>query len=452
MTLELNGALPRELGEDLSRGTWPKDPACIHGSTQGGEPVTVYKSWYQKCQHVSLFSSEVSAATLVSHFALIGGHFKPQDEQLFSSCTIRVPDLNKWIGYSASSTHEEIEDGVPCFVTKTKQLPDQVFATAIGDVHFKSGLSFLGGHSAPFTIQHDRVICLGPREGQKVDWYLKQLQHIERLFALLFGWPVQAEEVRLYSLPERRGEPDSDDLGALMGARLFVTRKRVTAKQPRDPQYLVRYKLVEEQLAAVVVGWFSDYADIDDALNVYFTTIYQPGSFLEHRFLPTVQSLEVLGREMFSDMYVQKEVFKEIEQRLLQALPHQMDRGLRNSITNRLKYANEPTLKTRLRQMLDRLEEQTRLLVCTDSKKFATGIVNTRNYLTHYSEPDNTVLDSTEMHWATQKMRLLMTALLLKRAGLSEEVIRTAFGNHYGTTAERNVWMKVSEAGTRVID
>lgn len=53
------------------------------------------------------------------------------------------------------------------------------------------------------------------------------------------------------------------------------------------------------------------------------------------------------------------------------------------------------------------------------------------------------------MHWATIKMRLLVTIVLLKREGVSKQLLQQAFRDHYLLGCECTAWTSVTEAGTK---
>src|SRR5262249_21034949 len=92
-------------------------------------------------------------------------------------------------------------------------------------------------------------------------------------------------------------------------------------------------------------------------------------------------------------------------------------------------------------------------LFCVEKTKFIKGIVNTRNYYTHYSAKGKTkILVREELHWAIIKISLMIRALLLLSSGLTEEEVQILFGDHHGTRRDRAVWGTIAEEGSAFND
>jgi hypothetical protein len=82
--------------------------------------------------------------------------------------------------------------------------------------------------------------------------------------------------------------------------------------------------------------------------------------------------------------------------------------------------------------LLGSLEEDTQRLVCKSTDAFVSGIVETRNYLNHYTDELRAKAfdDGEQMYWANVRMTMLLRIVLLKDVGLNEGTIRTAINAH----------------------
>jgi hypothetical protein len=102
-----------------------------------------------------------------------------------------------------------------------------------------------------------------------------------------------------------------------------------------------------------------------------------------------------------------------------------MPNPLKQRLSDYLNYGNEFSLRKRLKQLLNGLREATRKKITPKEEGFVDSVVCTRNYLTHYNEElkDKATTDLESQFNLNGKLRALISILLLREAGLSEDVI-----------------------------
>jgi hypothetical protein len=352
----------------------PEDdaPPVIHGTSEFHEDLTLYQSWYQSWKPTSLRGTSVSEAVLVTHVLLVGGHFESIESQQFHSCSFRISAVDDWIGHSAFDTVQEGEGDAACWVTRGR-LGKPVF----------SSLAQIGGGPRSISLEHKWSIALTPPNPKALEWFVERIRHAERLLTLLVGVPVHTERVVLYPSAEK-----SIVAGRFQdGASLYAAHKRAEEKEIRPHEFLISYESLKPHLGSVLAKWFAIDDSIEHALHLFFSTLYQPGSYLETKFLPTIQSLEVLARETYDSAYVPSERFSSIVESLTSAIGPDVPGDLADSITSKLSFANQLSLKDLLKRAIRELHDEARVLFCVDSDQFVNGIVNTRNFHTHTTAP-----------------------------------------------------------------
>jgi len=180
---------------------------------------------------------------------------------------------------------------------------------------------------------------------------------------------------------------------------------------------------------------------------LFFSSLREPGAFLETRFLPMIQALEVYARADKQQTYVDPKEYGETLPRIESEIPIDIDKELRSAIIRKLQYANEYSLRTRLRRIIETLQPETVKLFCKDAEAFVGGVVDTRNYLTHYSKDSYRVLQGIDLHWATVKLRTMFSLILLRWIGLPETLIRERAQADYSLGRERKQWTNARESG-----
>jgi hypothetical protein len=99
--------------------------------------------------------------------------------------------------------------------------------------------------------------------------------------------------------------------------------------------------------------------------------------------------------------------------------------------------------------MLGDVEDETWKLFCNDRASFINAIVNTRNHFTHYStKQGRKILQGVDLHWAIQKLSLMLRLLLLSKSGVPESVLQEAIRSNWHLSRERNAWKSMSEDGS----
>jgi hypothetical protein len=150
------------------------------------------------------------------------------------------------------------------------------------------------------------------------------------------------------------------------------------------------------------------------------------GVYLQTRFLHLSQAVEGFHRATAGGKYVSEDRFKPIADTLLNAIPSDVPDDLRSKLKSQIKFGNEPSLHKRLRALMNGLSNEERAVICENTGHFIAAIVDTRNDMTHLDEQveDELILQDEHLHYAANKLELLMTILLLKHLGLpGDEVL-----------------------------
>ena len=93
----------------------------------------------------------------------------------------------------------------------------------------------------------------------------------------------------------------------------------------------------------------------------------------------------------------------------------------REWLTERLKYSNQPTLRQRLRDLLDRSAPALSPLI-QDQRRFINLVVQTRNYYVHLDPAlEKQAASGEKLYWTMQILSFLFKACLLNELGFSSE-------------------------------
>lgn len=440
ITMNLLGAFDDAKGKNPIAGSRVHDRFdVIHGETAKGTFVTVCNSFYSSLQSNSFFqkqSSTYRTSSMRSHALLIGVHLDSADEKCFQSGSVEIPNFGRWLNDhpytdNFSGTSKSFSITYTPVETRAFQLSEE-----LGRIEFVH-LACPNGIWEDGTITHSLRLKIIPTQPQSYDWYLTTLRSLERLFRLVAGPPLESTRLTLFC-----SDDPLDD-----GTDVFIPCSRSEIRELNPIDFLIRFPEIEPYWPTILSNWFTSSEKIRHALDLVFSSLEQPAAFMEAEFLPFVQAAEVYARAINHGTVVSKSEYKALRQVLEKAIPDGTNEELKDAIKASLSYANERNLRLRLIQLLDELEPKTRDLFCVDHKKFVKGIVDTRNFFTHYSSGKKKILRQAELHWATEKLKNMLTVLLLHYYGLPESEIQKLLGKDHNWNQKRKYWKTVSEEG-----
>jgi hypothetical protein len=171
--------------------------------------------------------------------------------------------------------------------------------------------------------------------------------------------------------------------------------------------------------------WIDLYHN-NPALSLYFLYKNKNNSFWESKFLALSQALETFHRRTNNDTYMNKTLFKEISDDIVNLVNKQYEQ--KEWIENKLKYANEITLRQRIKSLIKPFDE---LLENKQQKRLINFIVDTRNYLTHYDEElkHKAALEINAYHLC-QITEIFFKLIILNKLGLTKEQIDNIINNN----------------------
>ncbi|MBW3596959.1 MAG: hypothetical protein KY475_06755 [Planctomycetes bacterium] len=434
-----------------TKGTIPFDHspeetevAVVHGESFSLQPITgfnaFYTSWRSAEQNfLSTAPGRIGSAVLHVHAAIVGDHVLSLDDQRYTKCRIQLRNLEGWLDDRPFSTSDWSKDGWKTEYAKPAKrqfdLPPPFRSLEVVSSAQTNGVPPMNR----YEVVHRANFVITPAEPRPMEWFADAVGKIERLLTLLAGKQMQTERQWLYTA--------GDDDGSL----LYCNRSNIEQKADYGPSdFLFRYPDVAERFERILSNWVTQTEKIQHALDLYFSSLRQPGAFLETRFLPMIQALEVYARADDQQTYIDPTEYEKVRPRIEASIPHDIDKNLRAALIGKLKYGNEYSLRKRLNRLVKSMEADTVKLFCLNPGAFVGGVVDTRNYLTHYSDDRGRVLQSTDLHWATIKLRTMFSLVLLKWAGLPEALICDRARADQTLGKERRQWANTGESGTRI--
>lgn len=416
----------------------------IHGESLRGVPITVldayYTKWTPDIRTLAIppgTRTAILASRIHCRLTLTGIHLSSQDDG-FLTCRIQVPDLEHWLGDRPFA----VTVGKACkqVAIQYTRPEDEQFEIEIHDciVKLVRSVRLPGAPSYNAGVGHLCYVEVAALTPKPAKWFLDRSFEIVDLLSVLYGGNLLSRRLTLFG-----GASDHD------GASVYYPRHNVKVPGWRPMDFMVRYDKVRKSFGRILQNWLAASERETRARRMLLSSTRRPPGFIELRFLPLVHAAEVLSNESAYATIVDQNTFDSVRSKMLAAIADEVSPELIESIKNGLGHANGHNLRRKVLDMLGALQDDIRGLFCVDASEFVRGLVKTRNHYTHYStKPGERILQRMELHWAIQKTALMLRMLLLLRAGMDEDDLRSAIQSHHRLSRERAVWRTITERGS----
>jgi hypothetical protein len=192
-----------------------------------------------------------------------------------------------------------------------------------------------------------------------------------------------------------------------------------TPDSAKVPFPFIPFVSIAAEFGKILAKWLDLHGALEPSFNLYFASKSSKNLYLHSQFLMLVQGLESLHRRIDTMTAMQPDAFIDVKQTLLDAVPT----IARKWLEDKLKYANEPSLRQRMKSLLEGLEE---FLGGNEAcKKFISAVVDTRNYLTHF-DPGlaQRASDGAELYELCLRLEVLFQLRIAELLGFSREQVR----------------------------
>ncbi len=178
------------------------------------------------------------------------------------------------------------------------------------------------------------------------------------------------------------------------------------------------FDAIADVYANVLSEWWSRVDRVRLSMQLLLTTLGTSG--LEANLLSVSQALEAYHRTTQPGIYMPPADYEQVRDAVVAAIPTGIPRDLQNSLVSRIHFGNEHSLRTRLRCLLDGLDERFKVEFLHDAGTFIDRLVRTRNALTHglSTEDEARRWRGADMAYGTLRARWVLVARLLQDLGV----------------------------------
>lgn len=180
-----------------------------------------------------------------------------------------------------------------------------------------------------------------------------------------------------------------------------------TARANAFHQVPLPFAALGENPVAAVGRWYDLRDELAGAGNSLFGTINRRHRTLEPDLLSVLSVVEGYHRARFDQLVVDEKEHKVAVETMMDALPEHLVENYRKRLT----YANEQTQRKRVRAIIERAEPV--VFQASGWTKLVNPLIETRNFLTHWGEKSDDVLDGEDLWLALKRVEIVLRINLM---------------------------------------
>lgn len=395
----------------------------IHGFTTTGQPVTLLKTFIVKSQ---FGFPGIATETWHVRTVAVGAHFSSAEEGVFSRAWVRFDGIARWL---ENDPFVEIQDFDARITKLTVCKPDRQQLGVIPGAKVYSGSNLKSGRDGDerWTSVSEAMIAIDADAPQTLNWHFVAAVKMRFLVELFYGRPLSLTKlmVELPSEPKAEGYPPYADVEIY--AQMIGGDDKLS---PIDRPPMLTAPVLLNAAPKALADWFAQYETLSAAMHLLSTVASDRRMFMNVRFLLAVQAVETFHREACPGTIIPENEHGEIVKALTAAVPPTTTQEMREKLQSMLQYANEPSLRQRLRALIAQARDGRGDVMPAYDKSFINAVVATRNHETHHGERPDNLLTGADMYWAIRRLVVLLTVLFLRRLGLPSDAVDAVIARH----------------------
>lgn len=384
----------------------------ILGKTANGKNITLYKCFYIK---KTLISSEINTSIVFANIVFEGVHFNRVEDIRFTELSCHYSNLDEWAWMKGiniiSSSQDKIEISYD-YPTPIKVEVSKDYTVALYAITQTPSYSIVQKEA---SIKQKIYIKLINKELNSFEEHSEKLNHIKNLVSLGVGGPISI--IDFIGKTEENKEEFKGDTIYTKVKIYFATKYSTNAyKEILPPRMLFTFRDIKDDFDSVIKKWFNKKQNLGPVFDLYFGTIYNSDMYLEQKFLSLIQALESYHRRTKPN----NEISPEKHEERIKIVIDSVDDNYRKWIKTKLKYSNEPSLRNRLKELVEGCDTLLNLPSGKKKKSFISKVYDTRNYLTHYDTSlESKAAKKMELFDICTRLKIIIEFNLLLEVGLN---------------------------------
>jgi hypothetical protein len=352
----------------------------------------------------------------IPRFIFDGCHFRSFEELHFTSVEFSLFNLLEWLNVDGL-----LDDGLVKQYSFEYKKPEDIcfkyFDECEGEIKFNLSAKNLGSN---YHIQYDQTCGVILKYSHN-----KGFQEILNDIFNFVGFVTLATYGQSYPIEIKYFRDDIIEQNYLKHLKKEVSKPILcyylnsfysnSYKITKWPQHVVRFRDISDDFQNIIYKWYSKSKELEPVIKMMLSAFVNKYEFTIEKFMDTVRALETFHRHNHSNEVIPKEKYAE----KLDSIVSSFDKDEKKWLRDKLQFANEPTLKERLRDMVSIYAFPYFTEKVPDTELLCKQAKNSRNYYTHFAPKlKDKALDGRQLFELTEKLKLILFSAVFRSIGI----------------------------------
>ncbi|MBS4032288.1 MAG: hypothetical protein KGZ63_12840 [Clostridiales bacterium] len=415
----------------------------IWGVTSKGKEITLYKCIERHC---SINAPGLTCSSYKAQIVFVGHHFLNWDVIEFESITFEFPFLQQWLKITGLTYTIKQKENRILEIQAGYQPPNEiVLRLPEFTITFDCVLSYSMNKFESINMQQTFMLKVTPHDTPRdYNFFIEYVgNNLRNFFTFAIGTTVRPTSI----IGTIKEETTDENFGA-KSKHVYIFYQSLISNPSKNIDFddmLFTYPDVKQHFDLYLLNWFQKNSILQPIYSLYFGTLMNPKIFIHHRFLNLVQGLESYHRRMFKGQYVDETTFRHIVDCISSAIPSTTSE-FEKVLTDRFQYMNEFTLRTRLKELIDKNIDIFELVIGSTSQ-LIKDTVNTRNFFTHYDlRLEKKTKKGVDLYYICEQLKFIFIVCLLTEMGMHSDIIENVVKkNHQFNYLKRNLQDRIKQ-------
>lgn len=420
-----DGATLRITVDDPNNKDWGtvsgrgEEYACLVGDTLSG-PISLLNCFVFFKQH----SGSGLNQRLIYAESVIRGIEVNTSDPIINGAEVLFDDIHNWIGFKTL----EITDSYNFKAIQanwTAHEPITIYKDDALEIKIYFTLESIpmqpyGKMSVDFA--EEIRLHIKTSSGKPLTYYLSLITSLQDLITIgmLRLSPIKRLELFIDQVSEKDSTIGENDI-PLHGTYHSLPRMGDPPVEKRHySEGLFDIKSIGGRENEIMGRWIALAEEIQPVRSMYYDATYNSKT-VQARFLNYSRALEVFHRWRRRGIYINESDYKKLVAKpLIKAIPDNLDEELLESLSSRIRYGNEYSLRKRLIGIFNE-HAGVFYYLKADPNAYSEEIVKVRNHLTHYSGKKEIIKDEVRILLRLNLlMRIMLELSILNEIGLAD--------------------------------
>jgi hypothetical protein len=387
------------------------------GKLSDGKKITLYNCrLFQSTGNSGLGKENVLMLSFNVDYIFVGHHFEKEEDIKFKLVSVQYSYLDEWINKPLSMNHDNKINEKPRPIQLTKMSDYKVFIDFDWSAPFYSFREFTIEQKAFVLVESFKL----DKEWKEYENLIKFLQNFLTLAVMKPVYPlkIRGKIRKNKSVFRKIGGRVEKDYDSYPDIDIYITYLKLpnSLEDIKSWNMLFLYGDVKNQIKRFLQNWIVNSSLFKLVYNMYFSTLYNDGIFLENQFLNIVMAIEAYHRSKTSNKDLDEYSHNKRVSTIIAGTPDIYKEWIKQG----LEYSNEPNLRKRLNEILAPYKD-----VFGGKKRinsFIFKVLKNRNYLVH---PDiNREINYEQLFYTTKILGVVFEIYALEHMGFEREYIK----------------------------